>query len=318
MSRSSSYLPPPEEPIFTAVDADAVQDVHEILRDDPDCVQLRTEQYSQPPLHRAVIRGNREIISALLNAGADPLAKVGNVTAFHYAAERERWELFPLFCAAIAERQKPSGSKAYTKEQVFAWAQRNDLPSLLTIPREPTLAPELLNEAFAHAARGRNLEAMHWLVERGASIDHAITERGETALEYLAKKGDLGPVLWLVHRGAEIFFPERDTDATQNISPIFRGIQAALNAEKNTRTGFADRLLNDHASAAEQSAQIAAHPHFRHVRLNATGYTLPAHELRTTCLKTFPPELVGIMLNYYGVGSHPSSSRTPSPTDFSR
>jgi ankyrin repeat protein len=123
-------------------------------------------------LHRAVERGDAELVALLIDAGADPTA----VT---------RYRVTPLALAASSGRA-------------------DIVTRLLDAGADPNEASQEGQTALMSAALGDSAEAVALLTSRGARVDDTEPVRGQTALMWASGRGSAAAVDALVAAGADV------------------------------------------------------------------------------------------------------------------
>jgi len=129
-------------------------------------------------LHEAVERGDLEMASLLLEAGADPAALT-------------RYRVTPLALAASAGRADLVGL-------------------LLDAGADPNEASQEGQTALMSAALGDSAEAVALLIARGARVGDTEPVRGQTALMWAAGKGSAAAADALLAAGADVRARSRD------------------------------------------------------------------------------------------------------------
>jgi hypothetical protein len=185
-------------------------------------VELLIERGSalDTPLNLAACFNRAEFVGILLGAGADATAtEIWGITPLQtalYHGSREAADLLAdvalvpdaLYIAAGAGAIEAMRRWFDTRGLLRPDALRAPRPNLADVgwpPGPPPLdtAQAVLDEAFALAAFSGRLEAMQWLLDRGASVDGAV-HLGLTALHLAVIRGRIEVVEWLVGHGANI------------------------------------------------------------------------------------------------------------------
>lgn len=160
----------PEEPLVLAAFNDDLGAVKELLQNGAK-VDVLDEPYDATALDLAVSRGNREIVKALLEAGADANAKnEDNRTALMFVTSEASPEIIRDLVAAGADVNWRADDGAYVLLPVAS----NGNPEVLTA-----------------------------LLEAGANVDAQNTD-GRTALMFAAAQGNKDHVLILLEHGASV------------------------------------------------------------------------------------------------------------------
>jgi ankyrin repeat protein len=235
--------------IFSAIAMNLADEVRRIVAADPSALnkrQSRNENH-RTPLHFAVLKNRQEMISLLLELGADPLAVDGSGQPIAIYAT-----------APDTDRRVMEKIRSMTSAELIS-AARGDRP-----PRGSSI------DLVALLALGDWDTAAHLLRENAGLI-----EPGGGALHLMAKRNDVAAVKWLLDHGADVNgrWAHWDADVTplhlaasQGHVEIVRVLLAA-GADPNIRDskhdgdaiGWADyfrrpevvQILKDHATTRE-------------------------------------------------------------------
>jgi ankyrin repeat protein len=163
--------------IFSAIAMNLADDVRRIVTADPSALnrrQSRNENH-RTPLHFAVLKNRQEMISLLLELGADPLAVDGSgqsVAVYATAPDTDRRVMEKIRAMTSAELVRPvCGSRPPRRGSM-------DLVALLALGEWDTAA-QLLRENAG-------------LIDSGGGVLHL-----------MAKRNDLAAVIWLLDHGAD-------------------------------------------------------------------------------------------------------------------
>jgi ankyrin repeat protein len=177
--------------IFSAIALDLASEVRRIVLQDPSALNRRMSrnENNQLPLHFAVRMHRPEMVSLLLQLGADPLASdAGGMPVAGYAEvpDADRAVMARIREIAFAERLSAERGQRPPRGTMV------DLVALLALGDWETAA------VFLDGNRA--------LVEKGGA--------GGGALHLLAKRGDARAVEWLLERGANpnVRWPHWDAD----------------------------------------------------------------------------------------------------------
>jgi ankyrin repeat protein len=163
--------------IFSAIAMNLADEVRRIVAADPSALNSRQSrnENNRTPLHFAVVKNRQEMISLLLELGADPLAVDGSgqpVAVYATAPDTDRRVMEQIRAMTSAElvsadrgRRPPRGSPM-------------DLVALLALG-EWTIAEHLLRE------------------------NGGLTEPAGGVLHLMAKRNDVAAVRWLLEHGAD-------------------------------------------------------------------------------------------------------------------
>jgi len=172
------------------------------------------------PLHQAAYANLPELVEILLDAGANPeISAHGDggtplVMALFWG-HREAADLLAARSLAPNNLRAAAGT-----------GDRELLKSLFNVQGEPTTEAgahrdfyrphsgfpvwqptdsrqEIMDEALTYAARNRRIEAMAFLVERGANVN-ADPYRGTPLIWAVFSSGDIETMQWLLDHGAEV------------------------------------------------------------------------------------------------------------------
>ena len=166
--------------------------------------QINTE------LMKAVVRNQLKKVESLLGAGVDPEeTNERGCTALIWATALNRHEIAAKLISAGADVSQADatgktplmmGSKAGNQEIVRQLVVNGANVNTAQIGGSNEIGQTALHHAVS---RPRNLEVIHFLIERGAKVD-AKNEHGRTPLIKAAQSGNLENVKLLVELGADI------------------------------------------------------------------------------------------------------------------
>lgn len=198
--------------IFSAIATNQADEVRRIVADDPSALNRRMSRNEnhQMPLHFAVRKNRPEMISLLLELGADPLAVDGSgqpVAAYATAPNIDRRLMEAIRAMTSAElisaergRRRPRGA---TMDLVASLA----LEDWETATRLARHNPELLKSGGTlHLVAKRNdVGAVKWLLDRGADPNArwAHWDAEVTPLHLAAWQGHAAVVRLLLDAGAD-------------------------------------------------------------------------------------------------------------------
>jgi hypothetical protein len=166
----------PEEPLLAAVLKEDIDEVKGLLARGAD-VNVVDGNLNETALSQAVLRGNRELVKILLDAGAEVNEKNSSgLTALMYVGSDTSVEVVRDMIAA--------GAKVDLKDEEG-------------------------KNALHHAASDTGTEALQALIDAGASVD-ATDESGRTALMLAAQNGNEDNVAVLVKAGATVNLRDED------------------------------------------------------------------------------------------------------------
>jgi ankyrin repeat protein len=164
----------------------------------------------------AAMAGNRDVVRALLQAGADVNSALGDgMTALHYAATRNDAELAKILIVAGANMKATTRLGGYTP---LLLASRTGnaavLETLVAGGADPNSATVNGTTALMFAAASGKTDAVKLLLDKGAKVDAKENARGETALMFAAAAGRADVVRVLTARGAETATTTKLVDLT--------------------------------------------------------------------------------------------------------
>ena len=198
---------------------------------DPRVVELLIERGSslREPLGLGACFNRAELVRLLLERGACPEAsEIWGLTPLQaaiYHGSKEAGDLLAdvalapdaLYVAAATGRLDALG-KWFESDGALRREALRLRPNLADVGWPPAPPPrddpqEALDEAFALAAYNGRVEAMGWLLERGASVDGA-AHLGLTALHFSVIRRRVDVARWLVEHGADLTLRDRIHDGT--------------------------------------------------------------------------------------------------------
>jgi uncharacterized protein len=234
--RSRDTTAAPDARVFeftTAISRGDVESLRVLLESDPglatSVINSRTplHLFADAPGHRPNPAG---VVSALARAGADLDAHAVGMwhheTPLHWAASNDDVELIDALLDAGADIEHPGSSISGgpPAESALGYAQWKALRRLhergaaMNLPRAAALGVmplviELatsvpppddgeLSVAFWNACRAGQLEAAHYLAERGADINWRAPWSGQSPLDAARDKHERAVVAWLTEYGA--------------------------------------------------------------------------------------------------------------------
>lgn len=180
--------------IFSAIGANDAGAVREIVAADPTALEERMSRNEnhRRPLHHAVSMNRAEMVTLLLELGADPRAK-------------DDAGMTPIVYAAV-DLVEPSTIRALVgndPNDLFATLALGDVITAKRVAREN---PGLLNAgALAFHAKRRDAKAVRWLLDQGADPNARWSHWGAelTALHLAAMNGDEVIARMLLDAGAD-------------------------------------------------------------------------------------------------------------------
>ncbi|MEK8086074.1 ankyrin repeat domain-containing protein [Aquabacterium sp. A3] len=133
--------------------------------------------YGLSPLGAAALGGHELVVQALLRAGADPLRWSGAGQApLHLAARGGHARVMRSLLAGGAELMQFNREGRHALAEAARAGQIEAMAWLLDQAQVPVNAPDLHGLTAVHAAAlGRHFEAVQWLQQRGATLQHPLT-----------------------------------------------------------------------------------------------------------------------------------------------
>jgi ankyrin repeat protein len=197
--------------IYSAISLNLADEVRRIVAADPSTLNSRMSRNEnhQMPLHYAVQRNRPEMVSLLLDLGADPLAVDGaGMTAAAYAT------------APDMDRRVMEKIRALTSSELVSAARGNrpprsgvmDLAAMVALGDWETAArllndnPKVIEPGVLHLmAKRNNVAAVKWLLDHGADPNArwAHWEAEVTPLHLAASQGHAESVHLLLNAGAD-------------------------------------------------------------------------------------------------------------------
>jgi ankyrin repeat protein len=190
------------EDLFNAASKGNAQQVQALLADDSELVHA-TDEYGGTPLHNAANFGHDEVVTSLLEAGADPNKKDDDLrTPLHYAVLEGHEGIVKLLLEQGAE---PNTKDKHGGISLHPAASRGHgaLTALLLEhgARADTLDEEGKGPLYIAAYNG-HVPVVELLLEGGADID-AADQEGRTPLWWAAHQGDSELLELLLENGAD-------------------------------------------------------------------------------------------------------------------
>ncbi|WP_420632484.1 ankyrin repeat domain-containing protein [Candidatus Palauibacter sp.] len=166
------------------------------------------------PVAEAASRGDLESVRALLRDGADVNAAQGDgMTALHWAALRGEAEMVSVLVYAGANVASTTRLGAYTPLHLASRDGRAEVAALLIdAGSDPNAATTTGSTALHLAASGGDVPTLTSLVEAGAEVDAREKAHGQTPLIFAAAAGRLEAVQALIAHGADVSAASRVVD----------------------------------------------------------------------------------------------------------
>jgi ankyrin repeat protein len=167
------------------------------------------------PVADATMRGERDVVRALLQQGADVNAAQGDgMTALHWAALEGDLETAEMLLYAGANVHSSTRLGAFTPLLLAAKSgQAPMIEALLDAGADPNDATTNGTTALMFASAAGSVEGAQALLDRGAAVNATENAMGETALMF-ASAYDRAPVVELLAaRGADVAASTKVVDA---------------------------------------------------------------------------------------------------------
>ena len=166
------------------------------------------------PVAEAAARGDLESVRTLLRDGADVNAAQGDgMTALHWAALRGEAEMVSVLVYAGANVASTTRLGAYTPLHLASRDGRAEVAALLIdAGSDPNAATTTGSTALHFAASGGDVPTLTSLVEAGAEVDAREKAHGQTPLIFAAAAGRLEAVQALIAHGADVSAASRVVD----------------------------------------------------------------------------------------------------------
>ncbi len=173
---------------------------------------------SDSPVADAAMRGDVDVVRALLRDGADVNAAQGDgMTALHWAAERGAAELAEMLLYAGANVAAVTRLGDYTPLHLASRGGRSDVVEvLLRAGADPEAATSTgAARALHFAAASGSDRAVRALVEHGADVDAREGSWDQTPLMFAASAGRIAAVRVLIELGADVSIASKVVDIPQ-------------------------------------------------------------------------------------------------------
>ncbi|MBN2446205.1 MAG: ankyrin repeat domain-containing protein, partial [Phycisphaerae bacterium] len=202
--------------------------VKEIVGADPEAVSLR-DGSRMTALHWAVLRGRTEIVSFLLDAGAEVDARERNgFTPLHWAAQRGHREMVVALLDHGADVTAKDSYGDETPPDMAAWANQKDTAELLllhgaklsiftaaSLGKTEDVKRFLAEDpGLVHATMKQGGSPLHWAARGGAEVvelllargadPNAADRQGNTPLHFAADSGRADAAIVLLKAGADV------------------------------------------------------------------------------------------------------------------
>ena len=188
------------------------------------------------PLAEAAMRGDAARVRALIEAGADVNAALGDgMTALHWSAERGDNDIASLLLSAGARVESPTRLGAYRPLHLAARGGHasvvRELLQAGALPNPGTTTGVVTPLHLAAASGSASSVAV--LIEHGADVDRGETAWGQTPLMFAAAAGRVQTIRALLDGGADadlraqvLDMPTRDSDDGEDLDERRQRIRA--------------------------------------------------------------------------------------------
>ncbi len=167
----------------------------------------QSDPIGETPLMHAAFQGDLAGVTALLRAGADPLARdKSGLTVLDYAAMGGNSQIIKLLLAGAAKKEVNDGGAVWTPLTCAA-AQLNDRAALRDLVQAGAMVSPGSSEAFTPllaAVQYDNMAAIGWLIQHGANVNGTDRDQ-QTPLWVSVETGNLKAFRLLRHHGAVLY-----------------------------------------------------------------------------------------------------------------
>jgi ankyrin repeat protein len=185
--------------LWSAIALDDVAAVRDLVSRDPSLLQARMSrnEYHRTPLHHAVYCNRPEMVTLLLELGADPHARdslgLGSAGAGDASTEK-----------AILARLEGAGNEV-TLADALALGKMDEAERLLAAAPDCIRPGGSETALFVHAVCRKDWRAAEWLLARGADINAMaeVYECPATALHFAIESAPAERIRWLLDEGAD-------------------------------------------------------------------------------------------------------------------
>jgi ankyrin repeat protein len=230
-----------ESPLLKAISAEDVEQVRKLAFSDPN-INLNDESNGMSALAQAIERGNRDIVSVLVSAGANVNKRSSSgQTALMSLSEKASPELVRDLILAGAKLN----ARDDTGDNALMNAAGNSTASVLSELIQSGIQIDATNSAgetalFA-ATRNNNAETIELLINAGINVNQK-NENGDTALMTIASFGDFEKAKKLLEHGAETGLTNNDGQTLLMLAGINEDSHLAkLLIEKGSNIDAQDR-----------------------------------------------------------------------------
>jgi ankyrin repeat protein len=197
--------------IYSAISLNLADEVRRIVSADPSTLNSRMSRNEnhQMPLHYAVQRNRPEMISLLLDLGADPLAADGAdmpAAAYATAPDMDRRVMEKIRALTSSELVSAERGKRPPRSGMMDLVAAVGLGDWETAARLLNGNPKLIDTGVLHLmAKRNNVGAVKWLLEHGTDPNArwAHWEAEVTPLHLAASQGHAESVRLLLNSGAD-------------------------------------------------------------------------------------------------------------------
>jgi ankyrin repeat protein len=197
--------------IYSAISLNLAKEVRRIVAADPSTLNSRMSrnENNEMPLHYAIQRNRPEMVSLLLELGADPLAVDGAgmpAAAYATAPDMDRPVMEKIRALTSSELVSAARGNRPSRSGMMDLAATVALGDWETATRLLTENPKLIQSGALHLMAKRNdVAALKWLLDHGADPNArwAHWEAEVTPLHLAASQGHAESVRLLLNGGAD-------------------------------------------------------------------------------------------------------------------